>query len=117
MNGIVVGYYSLAVGSIAHSQTPGRIRRNMPDPIPAMILGRLAVDRTQQGSGLGSALLRDAILRTFQAAEIAGIRVMLVHAISERARKFYMDRGFLASLVDPLTVMISLQEISRTLPQ
>jgi predicted N-acetyltransferase YhbS len=84
----VVGYYTLAVGAVAHAQTPGRIRRNMPDPVSAMILGRLAVDKKYQGSGLGTGLLRDAVLRTLQAANIAGIRTILVHAISEPAKSF-----------------------------
>ena len=109
----VAGYYSLAVGAVAHADAPGRIKRNMPDPVPAMILGRLAVDRSFQGQGIGSGLLRDAVLRTTQAAEIAGIRVLLVHAISERARRFYEARGFVASPVDPLTVMITLMEAQR----
>ncbi|MGH9519557.1 MAG: GNAT family N-acetyltransferase, partial [Terriglobales bacterium] len=99
----VVGYYSLAVGAIAHAASPGRVRRNMPDPVPAMVLGRLAVDRSCQGKGIGTGLLRDAVLRTLQAAEIAGIRVILVHAISETARRFYEKHGFSASPIDPMT--------------
>src|SRR5690349_14611123 len=92
----VVGYYALAVGAIAHVQASGRVRRNMPEPIPVMVIGRLAVDVTTQGQGLGAALLRDAILRTIQAAEIAGIRAILVHAISEPAKRFYEKSGFVA---------------------
>ena len=80
----------------------------MPDPIPVMVVGRLAVDQAFQGKQLGAALLRDAILRTLQAAEIAGIRAILVHAISEAARKFYERSGFYASPVDPMTLMITL---------
>ena len=102
----VIGYYALAVGSVTQAEATGRTRRNMPDPIPVMIVGRLAVDAAYQGRGLGRALLRDAILRTLQAAEIAGIRAVLVHAISDDARKFYERCGFQASPVDPLTVMI-----------
>ena len=79
----VVAFYSLANGAVVHAGVPGRIRRNMPDPIPIMVLGRLAVDRRLQRRGLGRALLRDAILRTLQAAEIAGIRAILVHAQDE----------------------------------
>jgi GNAT superfamily N-acetyltransferase len=108
--GRVVGYYTLAVGAIAHSQAPGRIRRNMPDPVPAMVLGRLAVDKAFHGSGIGTGLLRDAVLRTVQAADIAGIRVILVHAISTTAKRFYERYGFVASPVDPLTVMITVGE-------
>jgi GNAT superfamily N-acetyltransferase len=109
----VVGYYSLAVGAVAHADVPGRIRRNMPDPVPMMILGRLAVDKGFQGKGIGAGLLRDAILRTLQAAEIAGIRALLVHALNERAKRFYEGYGFIASPVEPMTVMITLIEASR----
>jgi GNAT superfamily N-acetyltransferase len=113
--GRVAGYYTLAVGAIAHSQAPGRIRRNMPDPVPAMVLGRLAVDKAFHGSGIGTGLLRDAVLRTVQAADIAGIRVILVHAISTAAKRFYERYGFVASPVDPLTVMITVGEAVKLL--
>ena len=109
----VVGYYTLAAGAIAHADAPGRIRRNMPDPVPVMLLGRLAVDKDFHGRGLGTGLLRDAVLRVVQAAEIAGIRAILVHAISEEARRFYEMYGFVASPVDPLTVMIGVGEAVR----
>jgi len=109
----VVGYYSLAVGAATHEQVAGRIKRNMPDPIPVMILGRLAVDRTFQGKGIGTGLLKDAVLRTLQAANIAGIRALLVHAISDSAKRFYEAYGFIASPVDPMTVMITLVEAER----
>jgi GNAT superfamily N-acetyltransferase len=111
----VVGYYSLAVGAVSHALAPGRVRRNMPDPVPAMILGRLAIDREYQGIGLGVGLLRDAVLRTIQAADIAGIRVLLVHAISEAAKRFYEKCGFAASPVDPMTLMITIIEAVRIL--
>ncbi|MBX9660667.1 MAG: GNAT family N-acetyltransferase [Nitrospiraceae bacterium] len=109
----VVGYYSLAVGAATHEQVAGRIKRNMPDPVPVMILGRLAVDRTFQGKGIGAGLLKDAVLRTLQAANIAGIRALLVHAISDAAKRFYEASGFIASPVDPMTVMITLVEAER----
>jgi GNAT superfamily N-acetyltransferase len=111
----VVGYYTLAVGAIAHGEAPGRIRRNMPDPVPVMVLGRLAVDKTLHGQGAGTGLLRDAVLRTVQAAEIAGIRAILVHAISEGAKRFYEKYGFVASPVDPLTVMLTTAEAVKLL--
>jgi GNAT superfamily N-acetyltransferase len=111
----VAGYYSLAVGAAAHEQVPGRLKRNMPDPIPVVILGRLAVDKTFQGQGVGTGLLRDSVLRTVQAAEIAGIRALLVHAISERAKRFYEGYGFISSPVDPLIVMITLGEAEKIL--
>ena len=106
----VVGYYALAVGAVAHAEAPGRVRRNMPDPVPVMIIGRLAVHQGYQGMKIGPALLRDAILRTLQAAEIAGVRAILVHAISERARQFYESCGFIPSPMDPMTLMITAAE-------
>lgn len=109
----VVGYYALAAGAVAHADAPGRVRRNMPDPIPVMIIGRLAMDVQFQGRGIGPALLRDAILRTLQAAEIAGIRAILVHAISERAKLFYEKCGFTASPIAPMTLMVTLKEAAK----
>jgi predicted N-acetyltransferase YhbS len=106
----VVGYYTLAVGAVALVAATGRVRRNMPDPLPVMVLGRLAVDKEHQRRGIGTGLLRDAILRTIQAAEIAGIRAILVHALSDSAKHFYEEWGFVASPVDPLTVMITVTE-------
>ena len=106
----VVGFYSLAVGSVAHEFTPGNIKRNMPDPVPVMILGRLAVDQSVQGRGIGRALVQDAILRTMQAASIAGIRAILVHALHDRAATFYQGCGFRASPVSPLAFMLRLED-------
>ncbi len=106
----VVGYYSLAAGSIARETAPGRVRRNAPDPVPVVVLGRLAIDKGAQGQGLGRALLRDAILRTLQAADIIGVRAVLVHALSEPAKRFYEACGFTSSPINPLTLMITLSE-------
>jgi GNAT superfamily N-acetyltransferase len=111
----VVGYYALAVGAVSHTEAPGRVRRNMPDPIPVMILGRLAVHKNYQGRRIGPALLRDAVLRTLRAAEIAGIRAILVHAISEDAKQFYERSGFSASPLNPMTLMVTLAQASRIL--
>ena len=111
----VVGYYSLAVGAVAHVDATGRVKRNMPDPIPVMVLGRLAVDQDFQGRGIGSGLLRNAVLRTVQAAEIAGIRAILVHALSDAAKHFYQRHGFMASPINPMTVMITVAEAVKTL--
>jgi GNAT superfamily N-acetyltransferase len=113
--GRVVGYYALATGAIAQAAATGRVRRNMPEPIPVMVLGRLAVDRAYQGGGLGASLLKDALLRTRAAAEIAGIRAVLLHAISEDARRFYLRHGFAESPVDPMTLMISLADVENAL--
>jgi GNAT superfamily N-acetyltransferase len=111
--GRVVGYYALATGGVA--QAPGRVRRNMPDPVPVMILARLAVDRNWQGRNLGGSLLRDAILRTLQAAKIGGIRAILVDAISEDAKRFYERNGFRASPVDPMILMITVADAKKAL--
>ena len=106
-DGRVVGYYALATGAIAHAATTGRVRRNMPEPIPVMVLVRLAVDRAHQGTGLGSALLRDALLRTLAVAEAVGIRAILLHAISEEARRFYLHHGFAESPADPMMITLA----------
>ena len=105
----VVAYYALASGALAARDAPGAIRRNMPDPIPMAVLGRLAVDRSFQGQGLGAAILQDAVLRCGQAAAIMGIRGVLVHAISESARGFYEGHGFLTSPSHPMTLILSLK--------
>jgi GNAT superfamily N-acetyltransferase len=109
----VAAYYSLATGAVLRSATPGAVRRNMPEPIPVMVLGRLAVDQNWQGQGVGKGLLCDAVLRTLQAAEIAGIRALLVHALSVEAKQFYERCGFQASPIDPLILMMRLSEASR----
>lgn len=111
----VAGYYSLAVGAIAHAHAPGRVKRNMPDPVPVMLLGRLAVDKNYQNLGIGTGLLRDAILRTVQAAGIAGIKAILVHAISSAARHFYEKHGFAASPIDPMTLIVTIAEATKIL--
>jgi GNAT superfamily N-acetyltransferase len=111
----VVGYYALATGGVAQAQATGRVRRNMPDPVPVMILGRLAVDRNWQGRNLGASLLRDAILRTLQAAEIGGIRAILVDAISEDAKRFYERHGFRVSPIDPMVLMITIADAKKGL--
>jgi len=109
-NDQVIGYYSLAAGAILPAQSTGKVRRNMPNPIPVMVLGRLAVDQTWQGQGLGADLLRDALLRTIQAAEITGIRALLVHALHEKAAAFYSRFGFRPSPIQPMTYMLLLDD-------
>ncbi|MCJ7600808.1 MAG: GNAT family N-acetyltransferase [Desulfobulbaceae bacterium] len=111
----VVGYYALATGSVVRQEAPGKIKRKMPEPIPVMVLGRLAVDRHWQGSGLGSSLLRDALFRTFNVSKQAGVRALLVHALSEDAKAFYLRYGFLESPIDPMTLMLNLQDVRRYL--
>ena len=113
--GRVVGYYALANGGVALGSAPGRVRRNMPDPLPVMIVGRLAVEQGWQGRNIGRSLLRDAVLRTLQAAEIGGIRAILVHAISEDAKRFYERSGFSVSPADPMTLMITIADAKKAL--
>lgn len=111
----MVSYYALATGSILRQQAPGKIKREMPEPIPVMVLGRLVVDHKWQGSGLGSGLLRDAVLRTYNVSKQVGVRALLVHALSEDAKAFYLHHGFMKSPLDPMTLMLNLQDIHRAL--
>lgn len=107
----VVAYYALASSAIAVAEAPGRFRRNMPNPIPVAVLGRLAVDRSFQGKGLGRALVRDAGHRIIQAAETIGIRGLIVQALSAEARAFYEHVGFDPSPLDPMTLMMTLNDM------
>ncbi|HEY3638143.1 MAG TPA: GNAT family N-acetyltransferase [Rhizomicrobium sp.] len=109
----VVGYYSLAAASILHEQATGRVKRNMPEPVPAVLIGRLALDRRIQGKGNGIGLLRDAVLRIVAAAETVGIRAILVHAMSEDAKRFYEHFGFRVSPLAPMTLMMTIDEVRR----
>jgi GNAT superfamily N-acetyltransferase len=111
----VVGYYALASGAVNAAAAPGRFRRNMPEPIPVAVLGRLAVDHAFQGKGIGRALFRDAALRVMQAAETIGIRGLLVHALSEEASAFYLALGLSPSPLEPMTLMATLAELRATL--
>ena len=111
----VIGYYCLAAGSVALTKAPKPLRRNMPDPIPVVILGRLAVDHRFQGKGLGDALLQDAITRTLHVADTLGIKAILVHAISEPARRFYLAWDFIPSPVTPMTLCLPLATARRAL--
>ena len=98
----VMGFYCLASGAIAAAEAPSKVRRNMPDPIPIMVIGRLAIDQRWHGRGIGRALLRDAVRRTLQAAGIVGVRGILVHALSSNAKKFYEACGFPITRMSPL---------------
>lgn len=113
--GRVIGYYALAAGAVAASLATGKVRRNMPDPIPVMILCRLAVDMAWQGQGLGLDLLREATLRTLHVAHLVGVRALLVHALHEKAACFYEHAGFAASPVNPLVLMLLLDDVRATL--
>lgn len=104
----VRGYYALAAGAVEPTRVPGRVRRNMPAPIPVLVLARLAVDRSCQGMHVGAALLQDAEHRARHVAGHVGARALLVHALNEPARAFYAHFGFLASPIDPMTLCLPL---------
>lgn len=110
----VVGYYALSVGEVAYDGAPNRLRKGLArHPIPIMLLGRLAIHLAWRGKGLGAGLLKDAMRRTLQAADIAGIRAFVVHAKDEISRDFYAHFGFIASPTDPLHLYLLLKEIRR----
>lgn len=112
----VAGYYSLAVGSVDPVSAPTRVVKGLArHPVPVMILARLAVDLRHQGKGLGSALLKDALLRTARAADIAGIRSVLVHAKDEAARQWYASWDFEPSPTDPYHLFLMLKDIKAAL--
>lgn len=115
-DGVVAGFYSLAVGSVEISSASARVAKGLArHPVPVIILARLAVGVDHQGHGLGSALLKDALLRTMQAADIAGIRAILVHAKDEAARTWYMGWGFEPSPSDPYHLFLLLKDLKRIL--
>lgn len=111
----VVGYYALASSAVACGDATGRMRRNMPDPIPVVVLARLAVDSGYQGRGIGQALVRDAAMRVLAAADQIGIRGLVVHAISEQAKAFYLNLGLLPSPTNDMTLMIPLGDLKANL--
>jgi GNAT superfamily N-acetyltransferase len=111
----VIGYYALASGGVTVGEAAGHFRRNMPDPIPVVVLGRLAIDRAYQGKQLGRALFRDAALRIAHAADAIGIRGIVVHAISKEAKAFYIALGFDPSPLDPMTLMVTLADLRGAL--
>ena len=111
----VIGYYCLAAGAIGHAEAPSTMKRNRPDPVPVLVLGRLAVHKEHHQKGIGTALLNDALRRAIQAADIAGVTAMLVHAILEQARRFYLSRGFIESPVQPMTPCLMPGTVDRAL--
>lgn len=106
----VIGYYCISSGAMNHGDAPGAIRRNMPDPVPMAIIGRLAIDQEFQGRGTGVALLRDAVLRIGEAAQIMGVRGVLVQALDDEAKTFYEWFGFTASATMPMILALSLKQ-------
>lgn len=111
----VVGYYALSASAITVDASAGRFRRNMPDPVPVVVLGRLAVDQTWQGHGVARAMMRDAGLRVLHAADTIGIRGIIVHALSDNVRTFYEKVGFDPSPMDPMTLMITLTDLQAAI--
>ena len=112
-----MGYYSLSAGAISHEAAPKAMRRNMPDPLPVLLLGRLAIDRRYHNRGLGSALLRDAMIRAVGIASDTGVFAILLHAISEPARQFYLSRGFRESPLQPMTLLMTLETVRLVLAE
>ena len=107
----VVGYYALASIAVVPAAAPGRFRRNMPDPVPVVVLGRLAIAVSDQGQGLGRALFQDAAQRVVHAADAIGIRGLVVHALSDEAKAFYVNLGLDESPLDPMTLMVTVTDL------
>jgi GNAT superfamily N-acetyltransferase len=111
----VIGYYCLSAGAISRETAPKTLQRNMPDPLPVLLLGRLAIDRRHHNRGIGSALLRDAMLRAVNVGGNAGVFAVLVHALSEQAKLFYLSRGFVESPIQPMTLLMTLATVRSVL--
>ncbi|WP_092701434.1 GNAT family N-acetyltransferase [Acidovorax soli] len=107
-DGRVYGYYAMAAGAVSHQMATSGVRRNMPDPVPVMVLARLAIDHRAQGIKLGAALLQDAVNRAVAVSQNAGVRALLVHALHDRAKQFYEHYGFQESPQHPMTLMLRL---------
>lgn len=107
----VCGYYAMAAGAVSHQLATSGVRRNMPDPVPVMVLARLAVDRRVQGQHLGASLLQDAVNRAVAVSQNAGVRALLVHALHEKAKQFYEHYGFQPSPTHPMTLMLRLSSV------
>lgn len=114
-NDKVMAYYALSTGIIHSYDAVGRFKRNMPTDIPVILLGRLAVDNQAKGIGMGRALIKDATVRVIQAADLVGIRGVVVHALSQEAKQFYQHVGFYCSPIHPMLLMITLQDIKKAL--
>jgi len=114
----VLGYYAIAVGGVVRTALPRSLTKGtQPDPTPVIVLGRLAIDGTQQGNGLGAGLLRDALIRSAMISESVGAAALLVHARDESAKRFYLRNGnFLQSPIDDLQLMVPMKELRRLFP-
>jgi len=113
----VIGYYSLSAGAISHETAPKALRRNMPNPLPILLLGRLAVDKRYHNQGIGQSLLRDAMLRAVNVSSNAGIFAILVHALNSQAKQFYLSRGFVESPLEPMTLMMTMDTVRSILAE
>jgi GNAT superfamily N-acetyltransferase len=106
--GIVVGYYASSTASVLRAAAPRRIARDQPADLPAILLGRMAVDSRHRGKGLGAAMLKHFMTKAIEVSEVVGVRLVLVHAKDEQAKGFYRHHGFVESPIDPLTLMMML---------
>lgn len=113
----VIGYYSLSAGGINHETVPKAMRRNMPNPLPVLLLGRLAIDQRYHNQGLGRSLLRDAMLRAVHIASDTGVFAIMVHALSEQAKRFYLSRGFVESPLQSMTLIMTLATVRTILSE
>ena len=113
----VIGYYCLSAGAISHEAAPKAMRRNMPNPLPVLLLGRLAVDQRYHNQGIGQALLRDAMLRAVNVSGDAGVFALLVHALSDQAKQFYLSRGFVESPLQPMTLFMTIETVRSILAE
>ncbi|WKS83364.1 GNAT family N-acetyltransferase [Aeromonas caviae] len=111
-NNCVVAFYCLSSGIVTTNEATGAIKRNMPPEIPMILLGRLAVDSRYTGKGIGRALVKDALERALQAADIIGVRGVLVDALSPTAKAFWESVGFKASGLDPMKLMVKIADIA-----
>jgi GNAT superfamily N-acetyltransferase len=107
----VVGYYCIASGSIEREQAPGKVRRNMPDPIPVILLGRLAVQSAYARQGLGRGMMKDCYLRVTKVSDVVGVRALLVHALDQESREYYLPQGFSESPLSPNALMLTVKDI------
>ena len=111
----VIGYYCLAAGAMQHEGAPRKLRQNLPNPTPVVIIGRLAVDKNFQSKGIGRALLKDALLRITKASELVGARAVLVHAVDQEAVPFYSRYGFRVFPMGNQTLYLPIEEIVAAL--
>lgn len=112
---LVVGYYCLAAGAVQHEGAPRKLRQNSPDPIPVVIIGRLAVDKTLQGRGLGRGMLKDALARVTKASDMVGARAVIVHAVDQESVPFYARYGFRAFPMGNQTLYLTIEDIVKAL--